>query len=268
MRWMELRNSCEGVHEVQAIQYFIDGCQDCTLLKHKLMCSERTSLAVLMAKGDKYATADSAMRVKVTASDKIFPTLSTPKPDGDNRGGQNNKRKADQLDSRSTNKQVANVQEDAPATQAGSHRQRTSKNAWQPKLTFEQMLDTPCKMHTGAKPATHTVRQCSFAQRLLRGEDLLRLHHRCLTTTAVSTTSYATSAGYNYCVGYTGSADYNCFTGYNNNFGHAKPQIMLARHPVGGRHGGRRRAGYHNSTRDRRSRACDYINKREGCRSS
>ena len=25
-RWTELRNSCEGVHEVQAIQYFIDGC--------------------------------------------------------------------------------------------------------------------------------------------------------------------------------------------------------------------------------------------------
>ena len=25
-RWAELRNSCEGVHEVQAIQYFIEGC--------------------------------------------------------------------------------------------------------------------------------------------------------------------------------------------------------------------------------------------------
>ena len=25
-RWTELRNSREGVHEVQAIQYFIDGC--------------------------------------------------------------------------------------------------------------------------------------------------------------------------------------------------------------------------------------------------
>ncbi|KAE8776270.1 Endoglucanase 3 [Hordeum vulgare] len=78
------------------IQYFIDGCQDGTLLKHKLMCSEPTSLAVLMAKADKYTTADSAMRVKVTASDKIVPTPSTPKPVGNNRGGQNNKRKEDQ----------------------------------------------------------------------------------------------------------------------------------------------------------------------------
>ncbi|KAI5003156.1 hypothetical protein ZWY2020_030316 [Hordeum vulgare] len=98
-RLTELRNSCEGVHEVQDIQYFIGGCQDGTLLKHKLMCSETTSLAVLMAKADKYATADSAMCVKVTASDKAVPRTATPKPAGDKRGGQNNnKRKADQMD--------------------------------------------------------------------------------------------------------------------------------------------------------------------------
>ncbi|KAI4997269.1 hypothetical protein ZWY2020_052611 [Hordeum vulgare] len=157
-RWTELRNSCEGVHEVHAIRYFIDGCRDGTLLKHKLMCSEPTSLAVLMAKADKYATSDSAMRVKVTASDKAVPTATTPKPAGDNRGSQNNnKRKADQLDSRSNNKVVANVEGEVPATQAGSQRRRTGKNDWQPKQSFQQMLDTPCKMHSGAKPSTHTL---------------------------------------------------------------------------------------------------------------
>ncbi|KAI4999790.1 hypothetical protein ZWY2020_004379 [Hordeum vulgare] len=121
------------------------------------MCSEPTSLAVLIAKADKYATADSAMRVKVTALDKIVPTPTAPKPTGDNRGGQNNKHKADQLDSRSASKQVASVEEDTLANQDGSQRQRTGKNNWQPKLTFEQMLDAPCKMHTWAKPATHTL---------------------------------------------------------------------------------------------------------------
>ncbi|KAI4978055.1 hypothetical protein ZWY2020_014609 [Hordeum vulgare] len=157
-RWTELHNSCEGVHEVQAIQYFIDGCRDDTLLKHKLMSSEPTSLAVLMAKADKYATADSAMRVKVTASDKVFPTPTTPKAAGDNRGGQNNnKRKADQIDLRSNNKLVASVEGDAPATKAGSQQRRTRKDDWHPKLSFEQMLDAPCKMHTRAKPATHTL---------------------------------------------------------------------------------------------------------------
>ncbi|KAI4984012.1 hypothetical protein ZWY2020_040865 [Hordeum vulgare] len=70
-RWTELRNSCEGVHEVQSIQYFIDGCRDSSLLKHKLMCSEPTSLAVLMAKAEKYATADSVMRVKVTDDPQV-----------------------------------------------------------------------------------------------------------------------------------------------------------------------------------------------------
>ncbi|KAE8792395.1 Endoglucanase 3 [Hordeum vulgare] len=67
--------------------YFIDGCRDGTLLKYKLMCFEPTSLAVLMAKADKYATADSAMRIKVTASDKAVPTPATPKPAGDSQGG-------------------------------------------------------------------------------------------------------------------------------------------------------------------------------------
>ncbi|KAE8805521.1 hypothetical protein D1007_18449 [Hordeum vulgare] len=111
-----------------------------------------------MAKADKNATSDSMMQVKVTASDKVFPTPTTPKPAGDNLGGQNNnKRKADQLDSCSNNKLVANMEGDAPATQAGSQWRRTDKDDWQPKLSFEQMLDAPCKMHTGAKPATHTL---------------------------------------------------------------------------------------------------------------
>ncbi|KAI5014844.1 hypothetical protein ZWY2020_056234 [Hordeum vulgare] len=116
-RWTKLRNSCEGVHEVHAIQYFIDKCRDGTLLKHKLMCTDPTSLAVLMAKADKYATADSAMRIKVTASDKVVPAPATAKPVGDNRGGQNNyKRKADQM---ANNKLVANMEGKASASQAG-----------------------------------------------------------------------------------------------------------------------------------------------------
>jgi hypothetical protein len=35
-RWSELRNSCEGVGEEQAIGYFTDGCREGTLWKHKL----------------------------------------------------------------------------------------------------------------------------------------------------------------------------------------------------------------------------------------
>ena len=65
-RWTELRNSCEGVHEVQAVQYFIDGCLDDTLVKHRLVCDKLETLAELMAVADKYATADSAMNMKIS----------------------------------------------------------------------------------------------------------------------------------------------------------------------------------------------------------
>src|SRR5215216_3867008 len=64
-RWTELQNSCDGVHEVQAIQYFINGCRDGTLIKHKLPRSEPSSLAALMETADKYANADSAMKIQV-----------------------------------------------------------------------------------------------------------------------------------------------------------------------------------------------------------
>ena len=36
-RWSSLRNTCEVVNEMQAIEFFIAGCHDNTLLKHKLL---------------------------------------------------------------------------------------------------------------------------------------------------------------------------------------------------------------------------------------
>src|SRR3954463_115751 len=43
--WTKLRNSCEVVHEIHAIQYFTNGCLDGSMLKHKLLRKEFTSLA-------------------------------------------------------------------------------------------------------------------------------------------------------------------------------------------------------------------------------
>ncbi|KAE8772181.1 hypothetical protein D1007_55835 [Hordeum vulgare] len=128
-----------------------------------------------MAKADKYATADSAMRVKVTASDKAVPTPATPKSAGHNRGGQNNnKRKADQMDSCSNNKLVASMEGETSAPQAGPLWKRSNRNNanWLPKQSFEQLLDAPCKIHSGAQPSNHTLRQCSFARRLTQGDGL------------------------------------------------------------------------------------------------
>ncbi|KAE8815798.1 endoglucanase 3 [Hordeum vulgare] len=159
-RWIELRNSCEGVHM-------------CVQAADKPFRPSNTSSRVkLMAKADKYATADFVMRIKVTATGKATPPPATPRPVAKSRQQQNNKRKTDQPDPRYGNKQVATIEEEQPAAQASSQRQRAGKGTWQPKLTFEQMLDAPCKMHFGAKPATRTLQQCSFSQRLARGEGL------------------------------------------------------------------------------------------------
>ncbi|KAE8784988.1 hypothetical protein D1007_41345 [Hordeum vulgare] len=139
------------------------------------MCAEPTSLAVLMAKTDKYATANSAMCIKVTALDKVVPAPATPKPAGDNRGSQNNyKRKADQMDPRSNNKLVANMEGEASASQAGPPRKRRNQGNpnWLPRQSLEQLLDAPSKINFGATPSIHTLRKCSIARRLSQGEGL------------------------------------------------------------------------------------------------
>ena len=60
-RWTSLRNSCEGILEFQAVQYFVQGCRDQTLLKHKLLRKSPKTMAHLMAIADEYATADAGM---------------------------------------------------------------------------------------------------------------------------------------------------------------------------------------------------------------
>ena len=98
-RWTKLQNSCEGVHEVQAIQYFISGCRDGTLLKQKLLRSEPASLSALMVAADKYANADSAMKIQVALGEagkaKPVPPLKPAGESSRQQHHQYNKRKAD-----------------------------------------------------------------------------------------------------------------------------------------------------------------------------
>ena len=60
-RWTSLRNSCEGILELQAVQYFIQGCRDGTLLRHRLLRKSPKTMAELMAIADEYATTDAGM---------------------------------------------------------------------------------------------------------------------------------------------------------------------------------------------------------------
>jgi hypothetical protein len=63
-RWSELRNSCEGVGEEQAIGNITDGCRKGTLMKHKLHRAEPKTMTEFMAIVDKYTSADSTARVQ------------------------------------------------------------------------------------------------------------------------------------------------------------------------------------------------------------
>ena len=62
-RWSALRNSCEGVHEVQAISYFVNGCREGSMLHHKLLRTEPATLGHMLKIADKYVMADSATQI-------------------------------------------------------------------------------------------------------------------------------------------------------------------------------------------------------------
>ena len=82
---------------------------------------------------------------------------------------QNNKRKADQPAQRYDNRLVA-AAEQAPAAEPATKRWNTGKTTWQPTMSFEEMLDAPSKHHSGARPSTHTLRQCAITKRIARGD--------------------------------------------------------------------------------------------------
>ncbi|KAM0882594.1 hypothetical protein ACQ4PT_032203 [Festuca glaucescens] len=66
--WCEMRNSCEGVHEIQAISFFMAGYRPNTMLWHKLPRSEPKTMAALMAIADKYALAEEAGKTPAEGS--------------------------------------------------------------------------------------------------------------------------------------------------------------------------------------------------------
>ena len=173
-----MRNSCEGVHEIQAISFFMAGCRPNTMLWHKLRRSDLKTMAALMAIADKYTLAEEAGQGMVNNSpaaprrDQAKPAEHKPAEgasQGSRRDNYRGKRHSDQPDRRYGSAHVAAVADHASA--GGSRRQKQDR-PWRPKFTFEQMLDTPCKYHSGKNPSNHTTRDCHFTKRLNSGEPL------------------------------------------------------------------------------------------------
>ena len=100
------------------------------------------------------------MQVVLDEADKA-KSVPPPKLSGERsrqqNNQQNNKRKADQPAQRYDNRLVA-AAEQAPAADPSAKRRNTGKMTWQPAMSFEEMLDAPCKHHSGVKPSTHTLR--------------------------------------------------------------------------------------------------------------
>ncbi|KAK1616080.1 hypothetical protein QYE76_021597 [Lolium multiflorum] len=171
-RWCEMRNSCEGVHEMQAISFFMGGCRPNTMLWHKLRRSDPKSMAALMAIADKYALAEEAGKAPADVSPAPTRRDNNKPAEGASHGSRRDnyrgKRHSDQPDRRYGSAHVAAVADNA----AGGSRRQKQDRQWKPKYTFEQMLDSPCKYHSGKNPSNHTTRDCHFMKRLTSGEPL------------------------------------------------------------------------------------------------
>src|SRR3954470_9356508 len=140
-RWIKLKNSSEGVHEIQAIQYFTDRCLADSMLKHKLLRKNFTSLAAVMKVANECAVSDSAMRPIQLGAGGVIRSPGAPQSDTGNQGlsqkerreNRNNsgnqqsggKRKDEQQDTQYDSRQVAAVQnEENPGAAGGSRRPR------------------------------------------------------------------------------------------------------------------------------------------------
>ncbi|KAK1642782.1 hypothetical protein QYE76_060587 [Lolium multiflorum] len=182
-RWCEMRNSCEGVHEMQAIGFFMGGCRPNTMLWHKLRRSDPKSMAALMAIADKYALAEEAGKAPADVSPAPTRRDNNKPAEGASHGSRRDnyrgKRHSDQPDRRYGSAHVAAVADNA----AGGSRRQKQDRQWKPKYTFEQMLDSPCKYHSGKNPSNHTTRDCHFMKRLtsenanLEHHEANQVHH-------------------------------------------------------------------------------------------
>src|SRR4051812_26748105 len=196
-RWIKLKNLCEGVHEIQAIQYFTDGCLADSMLKHKLLRKDFTSLDELMKVANQFVVSDYAMRPIQLGVGGVIKSPGAPQSEAGNQGlcrkerrennrnnnnninsQQNNgKRKDEQPNAQYGSRQVAVVQNEEDSGAAGGSRKMKPnvrpQGQMKPRYTFNDMLDAPCKLHsTPGRPSAHTTRQCDFVKRIAKGEAL------------------------------------------------------------------------------------------------
>ena len=175
-RWSNVRNSCEGVNEQQAISWFAQGCRHGSMLWQKLQREMPSSLAETIKIADMYALGDPTLPADMPAERRGNDGAGSSRQ---NRPDFRNKRREDRPDFRYGSNQVAAIEQE-PVDAGSSQRPRTdqgprtevqqqwtqgpkrwparndnkkpwdSQRRWQnrEKYTFEKMLDQPCTHHT------------------------------------------------------------------------------------------------------------------------
>ncbi|KAK1645701.1 hypothetical protein QYE76_063506 [Lolium multiflorum] len=132
-RWCEMRNSCEGVHEIQAISFFMGGCRPNTMLWHKLRRSGPVDGA-LMAVADNLRLNTEAARQHLSWQRR------------DSHG--------------SVHEPARTAVRLRPCSRRGRQRGRRQPPTWKPRPHLRADLDSPCKYHGGKNPSNHTTPAC------------------------------------------------------------------------------------------------------------
>src|SRR4051812_16156023 len=130
-RWIKLKNSCEGVHEIQAIQYFTDGCLADSMLKHKLLRKDFTSLAELMKVANQLAVFDYAMRPIQLGVGGVIKSPGAPQSEASNQGlGRKERRENNRNNNNNNNSQLNNGKrkDEQQDTQYGSRQVAAVQN--------------------------------------------------------------------------------------------------------------------------------------------
>src|SRR5215216_3096012 len=160
-RWCNLRNSCEGVIESQAIAWFAQGCRYASVLWQRLQRDMPTTLAETIRIADSYALGDPTQSELMSADhrehqDQYARDVARSSRRNDFRG----RRREERPEYRYASNQVAVVVQDQPShgncqLQKNGPQQWTPRNEgkrqstpeqkkqWQerPKYTFESILD-------------------------------------------------------------------------------------------------------------------------------
>ncbi|KAK1669459.1 hypothetical protein QYE76_057618 [Lolium multiflorum] len=151
------KQGADETDRAHGVGFFMAGCRPNTMLAQAHRSDPKT-MAALMAIADKRDNNKPAEHKPAEAGHH-----------GSRRDNYRGKRHSDQPDRRYGSAHVAAVSDHAAGA---SRRQKQTDRPWKPKYTFEQMLDSPCKYHSGKNPSNHSTRDCHFMKRLTSGEPL------------------------------------------------------------------------------------------------